>query len=61
MHIFDRKGLHITDFDALTGEWDGTKNGRPCPQGAYVWKLTYTTDFTPEVQQNDIGTVTILR
>ena len=61
VHIFDRKGLHITDFDALTGEWDGTKNGRPCPQGAYVWKLTYTTDFTPEVQQNDIGTVTILR
>lgn len=61
VHIFDRKGLHIIDFDALTGEWDGTKNGRPCPQGAYVWKLTYTTDFTPEVQQNDIGTVTILR
>ncbi len=61
VHIYDRKGLHITDFDVHTGDWDGTKNGTPCPQGTYVWKLSYTTDFAPEVLQNDIGTVTILR
>ncbi|MBO7490372.1 MAG: gliding motility-associated C-terminal domain-containing protein [Bacteroidales bacterium] len=61
VYIYNRSGAYITDFDVLTGSWDGTKNGIPCPQGTYVWKLDYTTDFTPEVLQSAVGTVTILR
>ena len=61
VHIYSRAGLHITDFDALTGSWDGTKNGKPCPQGAYVWKMEYITDFNPQIRHHVIGTVTILR
>lgn len=61
VYIYNRSGAYITDFDVLTGSWDGTKNGIPCPQGTYVWKIDYTTDFTPEVLQSAVGTVTILR
>lgn len=44
-----------------TAEWDGTDNGQPCPQGAYVWHLTYYVDSEPHRAQRAVGTVTLLR
>ena len=59
--IYDRKGLFITHFDALTGSWDGTYQGRPCPQDTYVWVMRYTTKAKPRNTQQAKGTVTLLR
>lgn len=59
--IFNRAGTLITDFDALTGSWDGTFKGKPCPQASYVWLLEYTTKGKPKLTQHAKGTITILR
>lgn len=59
--IFNRKGLHIVTFDALADSWDGTCNGRPCPQDSYVYIIEYTTVSNPHYKQRKTGTVTLLR
>jgi gliding motility-associated-like protein len=61
VNVFSRDGLSVCSFDALTGSWDGTKNGSPCPQGTYVWKLTYTSRRNPDIYKQAVGTVTLLR
>lgn len=59
--IYTRSGLLVTDFDALTGSWDGTHQGVVCPQGSYVWKLQYTTLDQPRNPQKKTGSVLLLR
>ncbi|MCR4827970.1 MAG: gliding motility-associated C-terminal domain-containing protein [Bacteroidales bacterium] len=59
--IYDRSGLYITSFDALTDSWDGTNDGKPCPQGAYVWLLTYVSKAQPLITQKEKGSVLLLR
>ena len=61
VQVFDRAGRHITTFDLLTGSWDGTKNGNPCPQGSYVWHIKYTSLSKPQIENEAIGTVTLIR
>ena len=61
VYIYDRAGLLVTRFDLLTGSWDGTYKGAPCPQGTYVWLLTYTTRTQPRQARQAKGTVTLLR
>lgn len=61
LFIYNRNGLlvsHIVDSHPV---WDGTRNGDPCPQGAYVWLLRYHTDHEPDRTLELIGTVTLLR
>ena len=59
--IYDRHGLLIATFDALGGWWDGTHNGKPCPQAAYTWIMQYRTVTKPHQTQEARGTVTLLR
>ena len=59
--IFNRWGLHITTFDGLADSWDGTYKGTPCPQGAYVYLITYTTKSRPQYKQNKTGTILLIR
>jgi len=59
--IYNRAGLLVAHFDALTGSWDGTHNGKPCPQASYVWKMSYTTKAQPRLTRSAKGTVTLLR
>lgn len=59
--IYHRWGLFVTRFDGLTGYWDGTKNGIKVPTGAYVYKITYSTDQYPSETQILIGTVHLIR
>ena len=59
--VYNRVGLLITSFDALTGSWDGTYRGTPCPQGAYTWVLKYTSALNPQISTVKKGTVTLLR
>ena len=61
LNIYNREGLlmfHATDLEQT---WDGTHNGRPCPQGAYTWRLDYIADDFPDKAQKAVGTVLILR
>ena len=61
INIYNREGLlmfHTTDLEQT---WDGTHNGRPCPQGAYTWRVDYIADDFPEKAQKKVGTVLLLR
>ena len=57
--IFNRLGLLIYRTDDPAATWDGTHDGRPVPQGAYVyhWHVRDTYDYN----HTGIGTVTLLR
>ena len=59
--IYDRRGalvFHTTDIDQ---GWDGTHDGVPLPQAAYVYKCRYRDEVTPSGYQTVTGTVTLLR
>lgn len=59
--VYTRGGLLVTSFDLLTGSWDGTYNGILCPQGSYVWHLTYRSIRNTLIVRQARGTVTLLR
>lgn len=61
VYIFSRWGEYIVDFDGLTESWDGKKKGNPCPQGAYVYMVEYTSKTKPKYKERKIGTVTVIR
>ncbi len=58
--IYQRQGDWICTFDGLTEGWDGTKNGKPCKEGTYVYFIRYET---PELATPKpiVGTVTLLK
>ncbi len=59
LDIYDRHGQRVFSTDRVGDRWDGTRNGRPCPQGAYVyhWFIADAYGF----RQSGTGTVTLLR
>ena len=59
--LYNRQGLLVFSTTDLETGWDGTHNGTPCPQGAYVWHLHYRTVDRPEQWNTQMGTVTLLR
>lgn len=59
--IYTRGGDFVWSSTDIEEGWDGTHNGRPCPQGAYVYVIHYTDVTMPEMKQKYIGTVTLLR
>ncbi len=59
--IYNRQGLYITHFTIDSEGWDGTHKGTPCPQGAYTWKLRYTTQSHPHQAKEALGTVLLIR
>ena len=61
LSIFNRQGLLVYSTDHPEEGWDGTHEGTPCMQGAYVWHLTYSSIITPNRTQTAVGTVTLLR
>ena len=58
--VFDRRGVRMAQFDGLTGNWDGTSDGRACPQGTYVYHVRYI-DMEDKGWKTVTGTVTLLR
>ena len=36
--ILNRKGVIVFQTENIDEGWDGTRNGKPCPPGMYVWK-----------------------
>ena len=59
--IYNRQGELITHLEGLDLQWDGTKNGEPCPQGAYVYTMQYRTIVRPDKLKSLTGTILLLR
>lgn len=59
--IYNRQGLFVYSTTDIATGWDGTHDGSPCPQGAYVWHLRLRTADRPDSWTTQIGTVTLLR
>ena len=41
--------------------WDGTVQGKPAPQGVYLWKIHYAKIGTPDEKMLRTGSVTLIR
>lgn len=59
--IYDRRGDLVYHSTDLTSGWDGTHEGRPCVQGAYVYTCTYRDAITPGGIMRKTGTVVLVR
>jgi gliding motility-associated-like protein len=60
LQIWDRWGILIFDNRMITGQWwDGTKNGTPCQEGVYVYRVAADRDQAYPLER--YGTVTLLR
>ena len=42
IEIFNRDGMLVFHSDDVNNSWDGTFNGKYCPQGAYVYIIRYS-------------------
>ena len=57
--IFNRRGQKVFSSKDQAFAWDGTYEGQPLPQGAYVWIASFRdASGTPHTER---GTVTVLR
>lgn len=59
MTIFNRWGEQIKTLRSLDEFWDGTYKDLPCPDGTYIWKLTYTDYQDQEFKR--VGHINLLR
>jgi gliding motility-associated-like protein len=59
--IYARDGELIFYTNNPDQGWDGTLDGKPAPQGVYVWKINYARIGTPDEKMVRNGTVTLVR
>ena len=59
--IYSRDGELIFYTNNPEQGWDGTLDGKPAPQGVYVWKINYARIGTPEEMMVRNGSVTLVR
>ncbi|MBR6904878.1 MAG: choice-of-anchor L domain-containing protein [Bacteroidales bacterium] len=59
--IYSRDGELIFYTNNPEQGWDGTLDGKPAPQGVYVWKINYARIGTPEEMKARNGSVTLVR
>lgn len=59
--IYDRFGTLVYHSTDPNVGWDGTHNGTPCKQGAYVYNCRYSVLLSPNAYQRTTGTVTLIR
>lgn len=59
LQIYDRHGLLLFSTTDPKAVWDGTCNGQPMPQNAYVYYWFAADDYG--YQKNGVGTVTLIR
>ena len=60
IYIYNRRGELVYESDDVHFEWDGTKNGEPCPQGAYVYTCRFRKPGTTTLSTIQ-GSVTLIR
>ncbi len=59
--IFDRAGDIVYHSDNINEGWDGTKDGRICNKGTYMYKINYSYEHAPHLSIVKKGTVLLLR
>lgn len=59
LEIYNRWGFLLWSTTDISAQWDGTYNGKPVPQGAYVYKW-FLEDIYGDYE-NGIGTVSLVR
>ena len=60
--VFDRWGRVVFASTGPDDVWDGTYQGKPSPEGVYVWVMDFTYTATTRTQYwEKSGTVTLLR
>lgn len=59
LYIYNRMGLLVYHTQDIHAPWDGTRQGQPLPQGAYVY--TYRLRTPDRMVHQGTGTVTLLR
>ena len=60
--IYNRMGEQVSHFEYPGGFWDGNDmQGRPCPEGAYIYIIRYRNSLEPLMTQELKGTITLLR
>ena len=57
--IFNRRGKRVYSSKDQAFAWDGTHEGQPLPQGAYVWVASFRD--ASGMPHTERGTVTVLR
>ena len=61
VHIYDREGRQVYTSNDLHFKWNGTTvEGLKCPQGTYVYIITYRRPGTEDIVTQK-GTVTLIR
>lgn len=58
--IFNRGGARVFTSEDLNFKWDGTYDGKPCPQGAYPYVIVYQRKGSVQKYRLS-GTVTLIR
>ena len=62
LSVYSRNGLRVFYDDVNPAQgWDGTYEGKPCPQGTYVWTATYRRADSPTRNHTATGTLTLMR
>ncbi len=61
VYIYNRIGILVASWNGPGGSWDGTHQGRRCPQGAYTWVAYYRTADAPDYRHTLKGTVLLIR
>lgn len=59
--IYTRGGILVWHSEDINDTWDGTYQGLPCPQDAYVWIVHYRDQTAPNNLLSQKGTVVLLR
>ncbi len=60
--IFNRLGEIVFTGKSPTDEWDGTRDGQPCPWGVYGWVVNYKSDYKGVQKEGEKkGFVTLVR
>ena len=60
IYIYNRRGELVFESDDVNFQWDGTHNGEPCQQGAYVYTCRFRKPGTTTLSTVQ-GTVTLIR
>lgn len=58
--IFNRWGTLVFESEDINDYWDGTYNGKLCPQGTYVYRVQFHRAGVPDVVADKTGEVFLL-
>ena len=61
LNIYNREGIHVFHSSNDDKGWDGTHNGKRCPQASYVWIVRYRSEVDPQNWHTEKGTVLLIR